>query len=166
MSSRSPLLLSPSPAKAVLGLGEGQATHPSSSKLVAALRLEKQGQEALVRSKGICKCSAKNSTVCKAFTLPGTHMSVTKRLGEGDGQGGQTVPNTQRRIRRPREEVMGQRPPGPHRQGGNERPEPLAWSSGHIFLVRPGFASAPMSGIFRPARLNVSFMCLSQLILF
>lgn len=84
MSSRGPLLLSPSPAKAVLGLGEGQATHPSSSKLVAALRLEKQGQEALVRSEGICKCSAKNSTVCRAFTLPGTHMSVTK-TSEGGG---------------------------------------------------------------------------------
>lgn len=53
-------------AKVVLGLGEGQATHPSSSKLVAALRaferwqqptssmllllrLEKHNQEALVR---------------------------------------------------------------------------------------------------------------------
>ena len=115
------MLLSSSPAKVVLGLGEGQATHPSSSKLVAALRaferwqqptspislllrLEKQGQEALVRSKGICKCSAKNSTVCKAFTHPGTHMSVTKLPRKGDGQGGQTVPNIQRRIRRPREE--------------------------------------------------------------
>lgn len=122
MSSRSPLLLSPPSAKVVFGLGEGQATHLSSSKLVAALRaferwqqptssmllllrLEKQGQEASVRSKGTCKCCAKHSTVCKAFTHPGTQTPVIKLSGDGNGQGGQTVPNIQMRNQRPRDEL-------------------------------------------------------------
>ena len=114
--------MSPSPAKVVLGPGEGQVTHLSSSKLVAALRaferwqqptslmllllkLEKQGQEASVRSKGTCKCCAKHVTVRKAFTHPGTHTPVTKLSGDGNGQGGQTVPNIQMTNQRPREEL-------------------------------------------------------------
>lgn len=45
VSPRSPLLSSSSPAKVVLGLVEGQATHPSSSKLVTALRALERWQQ-------------------------------------------------------------------------------------------------------------------------
>lgn len=58
-------------------------------------------QEALVRSKGLRRCCAKNATACKAFT----HAHHRTSGGKEDRQVCTTVPNVQVRKERPGEEL-------------------------------------------------------------
>lgn len=111
---KEPLAFVTRPCPSWVGGGVGDSPEPleaagsseSFEKLVAAditntVPAQTGGAEALVRSGGLglCRCCAKNATVCKAITHPGTHMPITKLqgLGRGTGKMGMTVPRVQMR---------------------------------------------------------------------